>query len=144
MNKLTFEPFHFQTIHLEELIKKDAKPARLLAITKPEMVKVVRKEAKKIRNDPERITSAKRYERIKKLPNELEIQSALPTPSLEQASSKSLGRKKKHMELEPEVKVPGLDCDRSFHKGVPFMNNMVIKESEYGIFFTDVFGDQSF
>ncbi|GJY57253.1 hypothetical protein Tco_0456368, partial [Tanacetum coccineum] len=47
-------------------------------------------------------------------------------------------------ELEPEVKVPGLDCDRSLPEGVPFMNNMGIEEPEYGIFFTNVFGDQAF
>ncbi|GJT94246.1 hypothetical protein Tco_1083091 [Tanacetum coccineum] len=48
------------------------------------------------------------------------------------------------MELEPEVKVPGLECNRSLPKGVPFVNNMVIEEPEYEIFFTNVFGDQAF
>ncbi|GKC84878.1 hypothetical protein Tco_1140595 [Tanacetum coccineum] len=57
----------------------------------------------------------------------------------------SLGnRKRKHMELEPEIKVPGLECNRSLPNGVPFVNNIVIEEPEYGIFFTDVFGDQAF
>ncbi|GKE53495.1 hypothetical protein Tco_1488651, partial [Tanacetum coccineum] len=46
-----------------------------------------------------------------KIPEELEIQSALPAPIPEQ--------------------------------GVPFVKNMVIKEPEYGIFFTNVFGDQT-
>ncbi|GJU07800.1 retrovirus-related pol polyprotein from transposon TNT 1-94 [Tanacetum coccineum] len=78
-----------------------------------------------------------RYERLKKIPEELRIQSALPAP--EQAPSQSSGRKRKHMELEPEIKLPGLECNRSLPKGVPFMNNMVIEEPEYGIFFTDVF-----
>ncbi|GKE95498.1 hypothetical protein Tco_1580353 [Tanacetum coccineum] len=250
------------TKHLEkeELIKKAAEQARLLAITKPEVVKVVRGEAEKIGIDPERITSAKegekfkkaqdaelkvlnkeksekliksltlrkhkfenymwtisnrlklekitdvkihphtkpivvtmyrgtnrrnfevhnpfafgafgitkldepkeiipkkknivvkyfmnsfsrRYERIKKIPEELGIQSALPAPVPEQALSQVLGRKRKHMELEPEVKVPGLDCDRSLPEGVPFVNNMISEEPEYEIFFTDVFGDQAF
>ncbi|GJT32176.1 hypothetical protein Tco_0922595 [Tanacetum coccineum] len=86
---------------------------------------------------------SKRYERLKKIPEELGIQSTLP-PVLEQASLVSLGRKRKHMELEPEIKVPGLECNRSLPDGVPFVNNMVIKEPEYGIFFTDVFGDQAF
>ncbi|GKF55968.1 hypothetical protein Tco_0166308, partial [Tanacetum coccineum] len=61
----------------------------------------------------------------------------------QQASSHSLGRKRKHMELEPEIKVHGLECNRSLPKGVPFVNNMVIEEPEYEIFFTDVFGDQA-
>ncbi|GKD60680.1 hypothetical protein Tco_1298189 [Tanacetum coccineum] len=48
------------------------------------------------------------------------------------------------MELEPEVNVPGLEYDRSLPRGVPFVNNMVIEEPEYRIFFMDVFGDQAF
>ncbi|GJX69537.1 hypothetical protein Tco_0305264 [Tanacetum coccineum] len=87
---------------------------------------------------------SKRYERLKKIPEEFGIQSALPAPVPEQASSQTLGRKIKHMELEPEVKVPGLECNRSLHDCVPFVNNMVIEEPEYGIFFKDIFGDHAF
>ncbi|GKC65504.1 hypothetical protein Tco_1098102, partial [Tanacetum coccineum] len=61
-----------------------------------------------------------------------------------QAPFESSGRKRKHMELEPEIKVHGLECNKSLPEGVPFVNNMVIKEPEYWIFFTDVFGDQAF
>ncbi|GJT43597.1 hypothetical protein Tco_0952312 [Tanacetum coccineum] len=68
---------------------------------------------------------SKRYERLKKILEELGIQSALPAPVPEQASSQTSGRKRKHMELEPEVKVPGLECNRSLPEGVPFVNNMV-------------------
>nr|GEX34626.1 copia protein [Tanacetum cinerariifolium] len=39
---------------------------------------------------------------------------------------------------EPKIKA------NSLPEGVPFVNNMVIKEPEYEIFFTDVFGDQDF
>ncbi|GJV98646.1 hypothetical protein Tco_1553898 [Tanacetum coccineum] len=48
------------------------------------------------------------------------------------------------MELELEIKVPGLDYDRSLPEGVLFVNYMVIEEPEYGIFFTDLFGNQAF
>ncbi|GJX77516.1 hypothetical protein Tco_0324327 [Tanacetum coccineum] len=41
------------------------------------------------------------YERLKKIPKELGIQSALPAPIPEQAPSQASGRKRKHMELEP-------------------------------------------
>ncbi|GJZ64436.1 hypothetical protein Tco_0620857 [Tanacetum coccineum] len=51
----------------------------------------------------------KRYERLKEIPEELGIQSALPTPVPRQVASQSLRRKRKHMELEPEIKVPGLE-----------------------------------
>ncbi|GJZ44040.1 hypothetical protein Tco_0591295 [Tanacetum coccineum] len=87
---------------------------------------------------------SRRYERIRKIPEELGIKSALPAPAPEQASSKSSRKKRKHMELEPEIKIPGLECNRALPENVPFVNNMVIEEPEYGIFFTDEFGDQAF
>ncbi|GJT72156.1 hypothetical protein Tco_1031442 [Tanacetum coccineum] len=67
---------------------------------------------------------SKRYERLKKIPKELGIQSALPAPVPEQALSQTSGRKRKHMELEHEVKVHRLECIRSLPEGVPFVNNM--------------------
>ncbi|GJW00691.1 hypothetical protein Tco_1555942 [Tanacetum coccineum] len=86
----------------------------------------------------------KRYERLKKIPKELGIQSALPAHVLDQAPSESSGRKRKHIELKLKVNVHGLECNRILPKGVPFVNIMVIKEPEYGIFFIDVFGDPAF
>ncbi|GJY86952.1 hypothetical protein Tco_0500978 [Tanacetum coccineum] len=50
----------------------------------------------------------------------------------------------KHMELEPEIRIPGLECSRGLPEGVSFVNNMVIEEPEYGLFFIDVFGDEAF
>ncbi|GKG63215.1 hypothetical protein Tco_0638862, partial [Tanacetum coccineum] len=52
--------------------------------------------------------------------------------------------KKNHMELELKIRIPGLECNRSLLEGVPFVNNMVIEEPEYGLFFIDVFGDEAF
>ncbi|GJT00839.1 hypothetical protein Tco_0822008 [Tanacetum coccineum] len=54
---------------------------------------------------------SRRYERLKKIPEELGIHSALPAPVPKQASSRSSGRKQKHMELEPETRIPGLECN---------------------------------
>ncbi|GKF95647.1 hypothetical protein Tco_0288382 [Tanacetum coccineum] len=48
------------------------------------------------------------------------------------------------MALEPEIRTPGMECNRAFPENVPFVNNMVIEEPKYGIFFTDEFGDQAF
>nr|GEZ06788.1 hypothetical protein [Tanacetum cinerariifolium] len=70
------------------------------------------------------------------------IQSALLTP--EQAPSQTLKRKWKYMEPELETRLPGLEHNRTLPENVPFVNNMVIEEPEYGIFFTDEFGDQAF
>ncbi|GKC23840.1 hypothetical protein Tco_1025990 [Tanacetum coccineum] len=55
-----------------------------------------------------------------------------------------LFRKRRHQELEPEVRIPGLKCNRSLPKGVPFVNNLVTKHPENGILFIDVFGDEAF
>ncbi|GJW32817.1 hypothetical protein Tco_0052849 [Tanacetum coccineum] len=85
---------------------------------------------------------SRRYERLRQIPGELGIQSTLLAP--EQAPSKTLGRKRKHMELEPETRILGLECNRALPRNVLFVNNMVIKEPEYGIFFIDKFGDQAF
>ncbi|GJY85383.1 hypothetical protein Tco_0499409 [Tanacetum coccineum] len=166
----------------EEQIKKATEEAKMFAITKTEVIKVVREEVEKTKLNPKTIVNSKEgekfkkaqdvehqvlkrdhsqkvkrlmelnkkrveqymYERLKKIPGELGIQSALPDPIPEQAPSQSSGRKRKHVELEPEIRVHGLECNQSLPKGVPFVNNMVIKEPEYGIFFTDVFGDQAF
>nr|GEX23368.1 hypothetical protein [Tanacetum cinerariifolium] len=87
---------------------------------------------------------SKRCERVMKIPKELGIQSALPASVPEQAPFESSGRKRKHMKLEPKIKVHGLECNRSLPECVLFINNMVIKEPEYGIFFTNVFDDQAF
>ncbi|GJV51890.1 hypothetical protein Tco_1447631 [Tanacetum coccineum] len=78
---------------------------------------------------------SRRYERLKKILKELGIHSALPAPSS--------GRKRKHIKLEPETRIHGLECNRALPKNVSFINNMVIEEPEYGIFFTGEFGDQS-
>ncbi|GJW45175.1 hypothetical protein Tco_0073974, partial [Tanacetum coccineum] len=131
----------------EERLKKAAEEERLLAISKPEVIKVVQEEAEKIRLDLKKITNAKvgeKYERIRKISEELRIKSALPALAPEQALSKSSRKKRKHMKLEPEVKIPRLECNRAIPKNVLFVNNMVIEEPEYEIFFTDEFGDQAF
>ncbi|GJV35341.1 hypothetical protein Tco_1407818 [Tanacetum coccineum] len=90
------------------------------------------------------ISLVKRYERLRKIPKELGIQSALPPPAPEQASSQLSGRKRTGMKLELEIRIPTLECNMSLPEGIPFVNNMVIEEPEYGIFFIDVFGDECF
>nr|GEY43051.1 copia protein [Tanacetum cinerariifolium] len=117
----------------EEQNNKAAEEAKMFEMTKTEVIKVVQEEAEKIRLDPKIIISVKACEK----------ESVLPALVPGQAPSRSSGRRK-HMELEPKIKVPGLECNRSLPKGVSFVNNMVIEEPEYGIFFTDVFGDQAF
>ncbi|GJT57230.1 reverse transcriptase domain-containing protein [Tanacetum coccineum] len=146
--------------HLEKehKIKKAVEEAKMFEMTKTEVIKVVQEEAEKIELDPKTIISAKadelgpiiqkkkntivkdlmtslgkRYERLKKILDELGIQSALLAPVLEQAPFESLGRKRKHMELAPEIKVPRLECNRSLPEGVSFINNMAIEEPDNGL-----------
>ncbi|GKC49380.1 hypothetical protein Tco_1072125 [Tanacetum coccineum] len=61
---------------------------------------------------------------LKKIPEELGIQSPLPALVPKQASSQTSGRKRKHIELEPEVKVPRLECNRSLTKAFQRWNDI--------------------
>ncbi|GJW89167.1 hypothetical protein Tco_0164507 [Tanacetum coccineum] len=153
-------------IDKEDQIKKAEEEARLFSISKPEVIKVVQEEAKKLRIHPKEVITTKagekfkkaqdaehevlkrqhtrRYEMIRKILKELRIKPELPAPTPEQASSKSLRKKRKHMELDPEIKIPRLECNRALLENVPFVNNMVIEEPKHEIFFTDEFGDQAF
>nr|GEW02515.1 protein trichome birefringence-like 19 [Tanacetum cinerariifolium] len=82
-----------------------------------------------------------KYERLKKILEELGLDESLPL--LEQ--DLSLPRKKrKEMKLEPDTYITGLHCHRKMPKGVKFVNNLMIKQPEHGIFFIDVFGDEAF
>nr|GFA05780.1 hypothetical protein [Tanacetum cinerariifolium] len=160
----------------KEEIKKAKEEARLNSISKPELIKVVYKEVKKLGIHPKEAINTKggelfkkaqdaehegnhskeenavvkdlmnslsrRYERLRQILRELGIQSTLLAP--EQAPSQTLGRQQKHMKREPETRIPRLECNRALLENVPFVNNMVIDEPEYGIFFTDEFGDQTF
>ncbi|GJU50444.1 hypothetical protein Tco_1219999, partial [Tanacetum coccineum] len=90
------------------------------------------------------ISLSKRYASLNKIPEELRIHSSLPAPRPKQGSAQLSRRKRKKMELEPKIRIPALECNMSLPKGVPFVNNMVIEEPEYGIFFIDVFDDKAF
>nr|GFC96856.1 hypothetical protein [Tanacetum cinerariifolium] len=68
------------------------------------------------------------------------IQSALSTVA-QAPSHITSGRKRKHQELEHEIRILRLECKRSLPEGIPFVKNMVIEEPEYGMFFIYVFGD---
>ncbi|GJS36627.1 hypothetical protein Tco_0535009 [Tanacetum coccineum] len=143
----------------------------LLALSKPELIKVVTEVATEAKVDPKDLQSSKggqefikkedaeikkkkkvvgelvtslgkKYDRLKVIPEETRINLTLPT--LEQVPSISLGRKRKAQELEPEVCILGLEYNRRLPEGVQFVNNKVIEYPEQGIFFIDVFGDQAF
>ncbi|GKE38471.1 hypothetical protein Tco_1461876 [Tanacetum coccineum] len=58
--------------------------------------------------------------------------------------SLTLGKKRKAQELEPEVRIPTLECNRSLPEGVQFVNNQVIEHPENKILFIDVFSDEAF
>nr|GEU82447.1 hypothetical protein [Tanacetum cinerariifolium] len=116
----------------EEKVKKAAKEARILAISKHELREINPKKKNAVVKDLMNSLS-QRYERIRKFLGELGIKSALLplAPAPKQASSKSLRKKRKHMELEPEIRIPGLECNRALLENVPFINNMVVEEPEY-------------
>ena len=87
---------------------------------------------------------SERYDRLRAMPEALNIPSLLPAPTTGTASSTTTRRKRKHIESEPEIKVPGLDCDRSVPEGITFVNNTVLEHPERGLCFTDEYGDLAF
>ncbi|GKB97716.1 hypothetical protein Tco_0983853 [Tanacetum coccineum] len=152
----------------EEQIKKAEEEARLLAITKPEDAEhavLKRQHNEKVRKSlelrkhkynsfmwtvssrlkPEPITDIKIHPKTK--PVVITVYRGTDGRNFEVHEPfffGAFGRKRKHMELEPEVRILGLECNRALFENVLFVNNMVIEEHEYGIFFTDEFGDQAF
>nr|GEW67767.1 hypothetical protein [Tanacetum cinerariifolium] len=110
------------------------------------------KEAEKIGLNPKKVITQKSRQVFKKAQadelKDLNLQRneklALPPPVTKTSKAKCLGRKRKQIELEPETKVPALECDRHLRKGVKFVNNMVIEKHEYGMFFTNALGEQAF
>ncbi|GJR81408.1 retrovirus-related pol polyprotein from transposon TNT 1-94 [Tanacetum coccineum] len=79
----------------------------------------------------------KKYDRLKVIPRKTGINPSFP--SCEQVPGLSSGRKRKEQELEHEVRILGLECNRSHPEGIPFVNNQVIEHPENGIFFIDAF-----
>nr|GEZ26953.1 hypothetical protein [Tanacetum cinerariifolium] len=59
---------------------------------------------------------SRRYKRLRQIRRELGIHSALP--ALEKTSSQTSGRKRKHMKLEPETRLPGLECNQALPENV--------------------------
>nr|GEV07483.1 copia protein [Tanacetum cinerariifolium] len=51
---------------------------------------------------------------------------------------------KKALELEPKVRIAGLECNRSVPEGIQFINNKVIETPDYEIFFINAFGNEDF
>lgn len=94
---------------------------------------------------PELLKSLKlRYDRLKKIPEVLDIPSLLPASSTQAAPTKISKRKRNLVQMESEIKVPGLDCDRSLPKGINFINNVILEEPERGLCFTDEYGNPTF
>nr|GEV34703.1 retrovirus-related Pol polyprotein from transposon TNT 1-94 [Tanacetum cinerariifolium] len=92
----------------EEKMKKSDEEAKLFVMSKPEVIKVVREEAKKLRINPKKVISTKAGEKFKKARDaEHEV--------LKREHAKK-GRNRKHMKPEPEIKVHGLECNRSLSK----------------------------
>ncbi|GJZ83432.1 hypothetical protein Tco_0648605, partial [Tanacetum coccineum] len=179
---------------LEERKQKAAHEAKLLALSKLELIKIIHKEATKAGVDPKALSSKKGGQEFLKIQDaEIKVLNKEHSKKIQKAKelrkkmidqyrwtttnrrkSKTIidihihpntkpvaitvykgndknnfdvhkpFRKRKHRELEPEVRIPGLKCNRSLPEGVPFINNLVIEHPENVIFFIDVFDDEAF
>lgn len=87
-----------------------------------------------------------RYDQLAMKHEELGILSLLPASAsaIQGALTQSSRRKRKKIEIEPEISAPGLNCNRALLEGVKFVNNWVIEQPERGLFFTDEYGDPAF
>ncbi|GKA32792.1 hypothetical protein Tco_0719159 [Tanacetum coccineum] len=125
--------------------EKVEEEARLLAISKPKVIKVVQEEAENIRLDPKKIASDKagtdggNFDVHKPFAfgafgiSELdELREIIPRKknAVVQDLMNSLSRRKKrkHMEFEPEIKIPRLECNRALPKNILFVNNIAISK----------------
>ncbi|GJS61031.1 hypothetical protein Tco_0655815 [Tanacetum coccineum] len=88
-----------------------------------ELGPIIQKKKKTIVKDL-MVSLGKRYEILKKIPEELEIQSALPAPIPEQAPSQSSKRKWKHMDLELRSKCQGWSVIEVSLKVSPLWNDI--------------------
>ncbi|GKD15893.1 hypothetical protein Tco_1205051 [Tanacetum coccineum] len=182
--------------HLDkaEMINKAAKEAKLLEMTKSELIKVVHAKRFKAGIDPMFIESSKGGKEFKKIQDaKMEVLSKEHAQKAKKAKELKQKRidnyiwtitrrlmlepitdvkihpntkpailtvyrgnnrrnfdvynpfkKRKKMELEPEIRIPALECNIRLHKGFLFVNNMVIEEPVYEMLFIDVFGNEAF
>ncbi|GKE11515.1 hypothetical protein Tco_1415066 [Tanacetum coccineum] len=130
----------------EEKMKKADEEAKQLAISNPELIKVIHKEASKAKINPTTLGGAKGGQEFKKIQDAKIREHSQKIKKAMKLKKKRLDQhiKRKIMELELEIRIPGLECNKSLPKNVPFFNNMVTEEPEYRMFFIDVFGDQAF
>ncbi|GKD69015.1 hypothetical protein Tco_1323105 [Tanacetum coccineum] len=122
----------------EEQMQKAAQEEKLITLSKPELIKVVKEVTSEARVDPKALRNSKdklsviisknknkvvgelieslskKYERLKEFPVKLGINPSLPLP--EQVLSLSSRRKRKALELESEVRIAGLECNYSHPK----------------------------
>ncbi|GJX02426.1 hypothetical protein Tco_0186339 [Tanacetum coccineum] len=97
--------------------------ARLFAISKPEVIKVVREEAKKLGIHLKEAITTKAGEKFKKAQDaehEVHLRGHLCSEKKEEG--------KTPWNLKPGNKIPGLECNRALPKNVSFINNVAIKE----------------
>nr|GEW87313.1 hypothetical protein [Tanacetum cinerariifolium] len=125
----------------EDQIKRDAEVAKSLQMTKTKVIKIVKEEAEKMGINPKKVINAKAGKKFKKAQDaKMKVHKRQHTEKVKRLTELNKKRaeqymwtiKRKRMELEPEIKVPELECNQSLSEGVPFVNNMVIEEPEYG------------
>ncbi|GJU36025.1 hypothetical protein Tco_1184379 [Tanacetum coccineum] len=102
----------------EEKLERAAQEAKLIELNKPVMIKVVKEVVIEVGVDPIDESLSKNYDRLKVIPIELGISPTLPPLKL--THSLSSCRKRKALELKPEVCIAGLECNRSLPKRIPF------------------------
>ena len=110
------------------------------------MVPILRKKKNKCVPDLLQ-TFTNKYKELEKVAKSLGIdhQQALESQGLAiPKQTATIGKKRKAIEQEPEDFIAALHCNRAPPAGVKFVQNKVIKEPEYGIFFVDELNEKAF
>nr|GEU55264.1 hypothetical protein [Tanacetum cinerariifolium] len=138
MYKLTNEEIQAQ-LEKQDQMERATQEQKLVELSNPELSEVVEEAASKAGVDPKALCSLKGGKEF------LKIQDAeynvLQREHLAKLKKIRFDQKRKTLESEPEVRIAGLECNRSLLEGILFVNNKVIETHEHEIFFINAFGD---
>ncbi|GJY92186.1 hypothetical protein Tco_0507968 [Tanacetum coccineum] len=139
--KFTKEPQkdHYDLDPEPQMIEYKLPDERVAKLTRDEVVELIEKE-EKVKNE-----MLNKYEIVKVAVKEVKEAEHVISGGKDfvkhQDPSNHVRKKRKAIELEPEVYIVGLHYNRSILEGVKFSKSRVIEGPEYGLFFTDQFND---
>ncbi|GJX64434.1 hypothetical protein Tco_0298777 [Tanacetum coccineum] len=142
----------------EEKLERATQEAKLIELNKHVLVKVVGEVDVELKvHQREYLAKVKKSNKLKKkrynqyvwtTTNRLKPEKITDTyiyPNIKPvAITVYKNNDQRNFELEPEVRIAGLECNKILPKGIPFVNNKVVETPEHVIFFTDALDEHAF